>query len=211
MRSGNGKTGQSRSENVAKEVGTRSANSRKNAIVLWPSLAMLALCLGLWVFLYNDGAAFLLLLACFLFSVACFVYSLVLAVLDRTKRSLSFIPPVLLYVATGFAPPLPGMTEITDPIRIALVDSRDHVEFLVYDVQHHIKVEVRQNGYKYKEWRLQKHSGKSFYIVYDVTDAIAGRDGMEGGGCVDLVLKVEEHFYFLRVVCLGFFQVNIDT
>jgi hypothetical protein len=61
MRSGKCKTGQSRSENVVKEVGTHSVNSRKNAIVLWPSLAMLALCLGLWVFLYNDGTFFLLL------------------------------------------------------------------------------------------------------------------------------------------------------
>ena len=57
-----------------------------------------------------------------------------------------------------------------DPIDRVLVGSRDHVEFLIYEARHHIKAQVRSTAVRYKEWQLYGNH----YIVYDVTDAIAG-------------------------------------
>jgi hypothetical protein len=116
MRWEKSRANQSRSEDASDKAERAPSDAGKNAIVLWPSIAMLALCFGLWAFLCNDGIDFVLMLACIFFSVACFAHSFALATLNRTKRSLSFLFSVLLYVATGFAPPVFEIMRTTEPI-----------------------------------------------------------------------------------------------
>jgi hypothetical protein len=198
------------------EAGSKRAVTRKRTIVLWPFAVLFVLRLGIWIFLYNDDIHTLLLIIGILLSVACLVRALVLTVHRAPMRSLSFLVPVFLHVAT-VPVPIPIIMEMTHPVRSALVNGRHRVEFLIYESQHHIKAEVRQNGFKYgdcgysgcgyKSWPLHKDSGTYYSIVYDFTDAIGRRDGAEGGGgCIDWVNKVDEHFYILGVDCPGFFN-----
>lgn len=172
----------------------------KKGFVLWPSLAMLAIDLGIWLALYNNLISLYLLAASFLFSAVCLICFLALMVLRRPKKAVSFLIPLLLCGATGLVPPFPVLITATDPMRRALVHSRHRVEFLIYDARHHIKEEVRQNGYRYKEWRLDTSSGMDF-LSYDVTDGVVEKDGADIGGCFQSVYRVAEHFYFVGHGC----------
>lgn len=169
------------------EVESSPVPAKRKGIVLWPSIVTLVPILGGWFLLYHDFLGALLWLTAFFFSVICLLCSLLMVILRRPKRPVSFLIPVLLFTVSA----------------LGARDSRDYVEFLIYDAHHHIKAEVRQNGCKYKEWPLQKHSGTYYVIVYDATDAIARRDGVENGGCHELVHGVGGHFYFFRGVCPG--------
>ena len=178
------------------EVESTSAGSKKRGISLWPSIVMFALGLGLWVFVYDDFVVLCLWVISFFFSAACLVCFLVLMILRRPKRSLSFLIPIFLYFATGLAPPIPVFGWIMGPIDNLLGGSRNHVEFVIYEARHHIKAEVRQNGYRYKEWQLNG----TIFIVYDVTDAVIRKNDIKGG-CNGWVSKVDEHFYFWDTDC----------
>jgi hypothetical protein len=184
------------------EVESSPAVSRKKrSITLWPSIVMLSLLLGSWVFFYNDVALIFFAFGLNLFAAVCLICFLYQMVRLRPKKSAYFLIPVLLLASTGFML-IPRVAAMW-PIRKSFFYSRDYVEFLVYDARHHIEAEVRQNGYRYKEWHLPKHSGTYYQIVYDVTDATARRDGIEGGGCTDWVTWVGGYFYFVRVECPG--------
>ena len=182
------------------EPESNPALSTGRGFCLWPTIAMLALSFVHWLLLYHFVAHFLLVLAGFFFSAACLVCSLVLVVLRKPKKALSFLIPVLLGVAIGPVPvPVRIVGHIIAPIRAVCDHSRDRVEFLIYDARHHIKAEVRQNGYKYKKWDLFESFTTDYYIVYDVTDAVVRRNGVREGICTDWVNRVDGHFYFLRV------------
>lgn len=172
------------------EVSRKSRLSRWLPIValLWPSIVMLLPVLGYWVYFYDDVPPLLLFLLALFFSVICFICFLIFIVMKKWKMSLSFLIPLLLAATT---------------ISRLFIESRDYAEFRVYDARHHIKAEVRQQGYRYKEWPLDTHDGYYHRIVYDVTDEIGKKDGIDNDGCYDSVFKVGEHFYFYSTVCSG--------
>ena len=86
------------------EPESNPALSTGRGFCLWPTIAMLALSFVHWLLLYHFVAHFLLVLAGFFFSAACLVCSLVLVVLRKPKKALSFLIPVLLGVAIGPVP-----------------------------------------------------------------------------------------------------------
>jgi len=182
------------------EVESTPATSKRRNVVFWPSVVMLVMVLGSWVFLYDDRFALLLWLAIHLFAVICLISFVCLIVLRRLGKSLSFLIPILLAASMGWwFIPVPAMTPITK----AFAYSRDYVEFLIYDARHHIKAEVRNTKPKYREWPLYKPSGTYFSIVYDITDKTLKEDGTEQGGCYSTVFSLGEHFYFVRAMCPG--------
>lgn len=120
----------------------------------------------------------------------------------KPKKCLSFLIPVLLAATTGSL--FVSLWPVAGPIRRSLFYSRDYVEFLMYDVRHHIKAEVRRNGYKHKKWTVRKHySETSYQVVYDPTDKIVKEDDTDGGGCYTTVFSLGDHFYFVRGECPG--------
>jgi hypothetical protein len=186
--------------NVMIEVESVPATCKRRNIVFWPSVVMLVMVLGSWVFLYDDRFALLLWLAIHLFAVICLISFVCLIVLRRPGKSLSFLIPILLAASMGWwFIPVRAMTPITN----AFAYSRDYVEFLIYDARHHIKAEVRNTRPERREWHLYKHSATDFYIVYDITDKTLKEDGTEQGGCYSVVFSLGEHFYFVRGICPG--------
>jgi hypothetical protein len=186
------------------EVESAPAASKKRHITLWPLIVMLALLFGFWVFLYNDILRFLFALGLNLFSAVwliCFLYQVVLL---RPKKSVFFLIPVLLIATTGLLF-FPRVVAVTWPVERSLFHSRDHVEFFICNLRHHLKAEVRKNGYRYKKWTLEKFSGTSYQIIYDAADKIANEDDTESGGCYTSVFGLGNHFYFVRGECHGFF------
>ncbi len=175
----------------------------KRKITLWPSILMLALLFGFWVFLYNDILRVLFGFGVNLFSAVCLICFLCQVVLLRLKKSVFFLIPVLLIATTGLLL-FPRVPAVTGPVGRSLYHSRDHLEFFIYDVRHHIKAEARKNGYKYKEWTLGRFSAVSYQIVYDVSDWIHSEDNTEKGGCYTSVFGLGDHFYFVRDECEGF-------
>src|SRR5208283_439670 len=128
-----------------------------------------------------------------LFSAVCLICFLCQVVLLRLKKSVFFLIPVLLIATTGLLF-LPRVPAVTGPVERWLSHSRDHVEFFIYNLRHHIKAEVRKNGYRYKEWGLEKFSGTGYEIIYDAADRIRYEDNTESGGCYTSVLGLGDHF-----------------
>ena len=174
---------------------------RKRKVTLWPSIVMLVLFSGVWVLQYNDVIGVLFMLVINFFSVICIICFLCLIYLRRPKKSLFYLIPVLVAATTGWL--IIPRVAVIRPVQRAFVDSRDYVEFLMYDAKYHVKEDVRRNGYKYKEWTLPKNSGTFYQIIYDATGRIAQKNDTEGGSCYDTVLNLGEHFYFYRVDCPG--------
>ncbi len=179
---------------------------RERHITLWPSIVMLGLLCGFWVFLYNDILWSLFVFGLNLFSAVCLIYFLCQVVLLRLKKSVFFLIPVLLIATTGLLL-FPRVPAVTGPVERSLSHSRDHVEFFIYNLRHHIKTEVRKNGYRYKRWTLEKFSGTGYEIVYDAADRTVDEDDTESGGCYTSVLSLGDHFYFVRGECPGLLNV----
>jgi hypothetical protein len=175
---------------------------RKKRITLWPSIVMLALLFGFWMFLYNDILWPLFVFGLNLFSAVCLVCFLCQVVLRRLKKSPFFLIPVLLIATTGLLL-FPWVPAVTRPVERSLYHSRDHAEFFIYNLRHHIKAEARKNGYRYKRWTLEKFSGTSYQIIYDAADMTVDEDDTESGGCYTSVLSLGDHFYFHRGECPG--------
>ena len=186
------------------EVESAPITTKKRNIVLWPSIVMLTLVCGFWVFLYDDIPRLLLCLSIHFFAAICLICFICLIVLRRLRKSLSFLIPILLAGSMGWwFIPTPAMS----PISRGFSDSRDYVKFLAYNARHHIKAEVRNTRPDYKIWGLYKHSGTAYTIVYDVTDKTLRKDRTEQGGCYSDVSSLGEHFYFVRGICQGFFLI----
>lgn len=182
------KTGTAMREGIMSAVELPDTGKKKK-VLLWPSVTMLVLLLGSWVFEYRNALSGFLVLMWLCFTVVCVVRIPVLLVLRTPWRSVSFLVPVLLVAAALFSP---------------FFYARHYVEFRVYDFQHHIREQVRRNGWTYHEWHLNKHTINTDYsIVYDASDAIAGKDGVESGDCTDFVTPVGGHFYFHEEQCPG--------
>jgi len=187
------------------EPESASANSKKRTIMLWPSIAALALLFAFWFFFYDDELLILLWVGIQFFGAVSLVWLACLIGFRRLNRSLSFLIPVLLAVSMeGWFIPPPAMRLI----QTAFTDSRDYVEFLIYDRRHHIRAEVRKTKPQYGKWHLHKPSGTYFSIVYDLTDKTLEKDGTEDGGCYEEVLSLGDDFHFVRVTCPGFFQIR---
>jgi len=185
------------------EAESAPASSKKRTIMFWPSVVMMALVFGFWVFLYDDVFWTLFYLVIHLFALICLISFVCLIVFGRLRKSLSFFVPILLGATMGwwFIPvPLPPLYSMLK----AFSHSRGYVEFLIYDARHHIKSEVRNSRPELKEWHLHKNSTSDFQIVYDVTDKTLKEDGIEEGGCYSEVYSLGGHFYFVRGICIGF-------
>ena len=185
------------------EVEPAPATSKKRKISPWPSIVLLFLVAGVWVFLFDDflmplcviGIAFLLAI----YLICC----LVLVILRKLKRSLSFLIPVVLVGGWLF------ILAITPVAGTAFADavsySRNYVDFVIYAAKHHIKADVRQNGHKYKRWHLRTDLWDDCYIVFDVTDGVLNKDRTrlyDDPGCSVRVFSVGNHFYLVREGCL---------
>ena len=102
-----------------------------------------ALLFGFWVFLYNDILWSFFVFGLNLFSAVCLICFLCQVVLLRLKKSVFFLIPVLLIATTGLLL-FPRVLAVTGPVERSLSHSRDHVEFFIYNLRHHIKAEVRK-------------------------------------------------------------------
>jgi hypothetical protein len=185
------------------EVESAPVTTKKRNIVLWPSIVLLAMVFGFWVFLYDDPPGLLLLVGIQFFAAICFICFICLIVLRGLRKSLSFLFPALLAAAVAWGLILP-MVKVMLPIRTSFMDSRDYVEFLVYNARHQIKAEAQQNRYRYKVWHLYKHSTTAYSIVYDATDETLMENNDKHGACYSEVFSLGDHFYFVRGECIGF-------
>ncbi len=188
--------------NAMNEVDPAPA-ATKRRITLWPSIVMLVFFSGLWVLQYSDVIGVLFALVINFFSVICIIGFLCLIFLRRPKKSVFYLIPVLVAATTGWL--IIPRVAVIRPVQRSFFDSRDYVEFLMYDAKYHVREDARRNGYKYKEWTLPKNSGTSYQIIYDAKGRIAWKDETEGGGCYETVLNLGDHFYFDRGECPGVF------
>ena len=187
--------------NVMTEVESAPASTKKRTIMLWPSVVALALLFAFWVFFYDDELSVLFWLGLQFFGAISLVWLVCLIVLERVRKSLSFFIPILLAASMGWWP----VTEtVTRPILTAFRDSRNYVEFLIYDAKHHIRAEARQNRYGYRVWHLCKHSASGHDIVYDASDETLMQNNVEEDNCYSVVFSLGEHFYFVTEGCVGF-------
>ena len=191
--------------NVMTEVESTPASTKKRTIMLWPSVVALALLFAFWVFFYDDELLLLIWVGIQFFGAVSLVWLVCLIVSRRLNRSLSFLIPILLAASLeGWFIPAPLMSLIST----AFTDSRDYVEFLIYDAKHHIRAEVSNTKPEYKKWHLYKPSGTDFSIVYDVTEKTLKEDGTGEGRCYSEILSLGDDFYFVRVTCPGFFRIR---
>ena len=187
------------------EVESAPASTKKRTIMLWPSIVALALLFAFWVFFYDDEMLLLIWVGIQFFGAVSLVWLVCLIAFRRLNKSVSFLIPILLAASLeGWFIPAPVMRLIST----AFTDSRDYVEFRIYDAKHHIRAEVRNTKPEYKKWHLYKPSGTDFSIVYDVTEKTLKDDGTEEGGCYSEILSLVDDFYFVRVTCPGFFRVR---
>ena len=173
--------------------------TKKKKLTLWPSIVVLALLCAWWVFFYWDIFSLLLLIVMWFFSAGWLIYFLVLMLLRRPRKALSFLIPALAVALTTL--PVGPMEPAALPIARSLVQSRQYVEFLIYDARHHVKAEVRKNGYAYRKWALLKGSIVAYEIVYDATDGILKKDMTGNDGCFTTVYRVGGHFYMVAEIC----------
>jgi len=188
------------------EAESSPATSERRKISPWPSIVLLFLVAGVWVFLFDDFLMTLFVLGIAFLLAICLICGLVLVILRKLKRSFSFLIPVVLVAGWLF------ILAITPVARTAFVDavsySRSYVDFVIYAAKHHIKAEVRQNGYKYKRWHLRTDLWDDYYIVFDGTDGIVKKDRtrlyddpMADPGCSIRVFSVGNHFYLVKEGC----------
>ena len=96
------------------EVESAPVTTKKRNIVLWPSIVMLTLVCGFWVFLYDDIPRLLLCLSIHFFAAICLICFICLIVLRRLRKSLSFLIPILLAGSMGWwFIPTPAMSPIS--------------------------------------------------------------------------------------------------
>ena len=192
--------------NVMIEVESTPATSKKRKISPWPSIVLLFLVAGVWVFLFHDFLMPLFVIGIALFLAICLICCLVLLILRKLKRSFSFLISVVMVAGWLF------ILAIAPAARTAFADavsySRNYVDFVIYAAKHHIKADVRQNGYKYKRWHLRTDLWDDYYIVFDGTDGIVKKDGtrlyddpMADPGCSVRVFSVGNHFYLVKEGC----------
>lgn len=177
----------------------------RGKITSWPSIVMLLLLFGIWFFIFSD-IVFLFLVGVIIFLAICLLYFVVLVAFRELKSSVSFLIPVVLIAVSASI--LLLITPVTrSALRQAMFHSRNHVDFLIYAIMHHIKADVRQNGYKYKRWHLRTDLWQTWYIVFDVTDEIVKKDNtlydnpMASPDCRIRVFSVHDHFYLVEEGC----------
>ena len=168
-------------------------NKVSNILDYWCAWVLALLLLIQWIFVYDQGAAFVLsTLGLVIFSVIGTIIATNQLVKNNTRKFVYIMLPVMLF-----------SLEFTT-LMVKAVWVRDYIEVVIQKNIYipEISEIERENGTGYKEWRIGGNREETFWIVYDSTDEIIKKHRTRGYAYRTemhyYVEKFGEHLYMLR-------------